>query len=395
MRLSLALGLALIVAACGEKAVKAPPPATVANPVAETRLTTVTLSPSAVRRLGIVTVAVESALVAPTRTVGGEVVVPPGLALSVAAPVAGTVLAPAGGPMPRAGSAVRKGQPILRLLALPADPARATEDLATVEARYRQAQLEAQRVEQLARDGLVSARDRERAEADLATATAALDAGRGRQALVRGGPPSDSSGLTPLVIEAPGSGVLAVLNAGPGQTVASGAVLAQVTALDRLWVRVPVFAGDVAALRQAASLSVSSLASQPAAWGSLPATPVTAPPSANPAAATVDLYYEVRGAAGKLQPGERVAVTIELGGGTRALVVPSTSVVYDVSGGSWVYERTDSVTFLRRRVEVARVLDGRAVLAHGPRAGVQVVTEGAVELFGTEFGPGTGEGSES
>jgi hypothetical protein len=46
------------------------------------------------------------------------------------------------------------------------------------------------------------------------------------------------------------------------------------------------------------------------------------------------------------------------------------------------------VTFVRRRVEVVRVADGRAVLSFGPKVGTPVVTGGAAELFGTEFGAG-------
>jgi hypothetical protein len=53
-----------------------------------------------------------------------------------------------------------------------------------------------------------------------------------------------------------------------------------------------------------------------------------------------------------------------------------------------VYERTDSVTFVRRRVEVSRVANGHAILALGPKKGTAIVTAGAAELFGTEFGAG-------
>ncbi|MEJ7811102.1 MAG: hypothetical protein WKG32_11885, partial [Gemmatimonadaceae bacterium] len=67
---------------------------------------------------------------------------------------------------------------------------------------------------------------------------------------------------------------------------------------------------------------------------------------------------------------------------------PAAAIVRDMSGGSWVYERMDSLTFARRRVEVARVVGGRAVLAIGPKAGTPVVIAGAAELFGTEFGAG-------
>jgi membrane fusion protein, heavy metal efflux system len=386
---ALGAACALLTVACSGPKPSKHAPASVANPVGEGALTTVTLTPDAVRRLGIVTVAVDSAVVAPARTVGGEVLVPPGLALTVSAPIAGTVLAPPDGAMPRAGGTVRAGQPLLRLLALPADPARAEEDLATVEARYRQVQLEAERVSQLAADGLVSTRDLQRAEADLAAAHAALAAARGRRALVGGVAPAETTGLAALVVRAPATGVLAQLSAGPGQTVAAGAPLAQVMPLDRLWVRVPVFAGEAAELRRGGEATVSALSGTASAPRGLRAVSVPGPPSADPLASTVDLFFELRGALGQLQPGERVAVTLALSGtGARALVAPAAAIVHDIGGGAWVYERTDSVTFVRRRVAVREVADGRAVLAQGPRVGALVVTDGAAELFGTEFGPG-------
>ena len=43
---------------------------------------------------------------------------------------------------------------------------------------------------------------------------------------------------------------------------------------------------------------------------------------------------------------------------------------------------------MRRPVEVRDVVDRVAVLARGPAPGTRIVTAGAAELFGTEFGPG-------
>jgi multidrug efflux pump subunit AcrA (membrane-fusion protein) len=43
---------------------------------------------------------------------------------------------------------------------------------------------------------------------------------------------------------------------------------------------------------------------------------------------------------------------------------------------------------VRRRVEIGRHAGDRAVIRRGLTAGVKVVTAGAAELFGTEFGAG-------
>ena len=41
-----------------------------------------------------------------------------------------------------------------------------------------------------------------------------------------------------------------------------------------------------------------------------------------------------------------------------------------------------------RRISIGHVENDRAVLAESPQAGTLVVTDGAAELFGTEFGAG-------
>jgi hypothetical protein len=66
--------------------------------------------------------------------------------------------------------------------------------------------------------------------------------------------------------------------------------------------------------------------------------------------------------------------------------VPSAAILRDIHGGEWVYQRTAPDTFVRQRVEVASEGGGRALLARGLSAGAQIVTDGAAELFGTEFG---------
>jgi hypothetical protein len=53
-----------------------------------------------------------------------------------------------------------------------------------------------------------------------------------------------------------------------------------------------------------------------------------------------------------------------------------------------VYENPEPLIFIRRRVELEYAGDGLAVLKRGPAVGTTVVTVGAAELFGTEFGGG-------
>ncbi len=80
MRHLIVVVLMLAAAACQRgpeaPAPKPAPPAAVAHPRTEAELTTITLTPEAVQRLGIQTSAAVTERVAATRTLAGEVVVP-------------------------------------------------------------------------------------------------------------------------------------------------------------------------------------------------------------------------------------------------------------------------------------------------------------------------------
>jgi multidrug efflux pump subunit AcrA (membrane-fusion protein) len=144
-----------------------------------------------------------------------------------------------------------------------------------------------------------------------------------------------------------------------------------------------VFGSDMGDVRRADSATVRTLGD-----GGVPraARPVQAPPSANTAAGTVDLYYALDNRDRAFRVGQRVAVDLPLSGQTEGLSVPSAAILRDIYGGEWVYQRTAPNTFVRQRVEVASESGGRALLARGLTADAQVVTDGAAELFGTEFG---------
>jgi hypothetical protein len=111
-----------------------------------------------------------------------------------------------------------------------------------------------------------------------------------------------------------------------------------------------------------------------------------APPSANPATGTVDVYYEMDNRSPRSSPGQRVGVALPLASEAESLTAPWAAVLHDIHGGTWVYEQTGERTFVRRRVSVRHVVGDTAVLAAGPAVGARVVTAGAAELFGAETG---------
>jgi len=373
--------------ACGDTQTpaKSPPPAAVANPVTEAQLTSITLTPEAVTRLGIQTVTTAIETVTRTRSIGGEIMAPPGGAVVVSAPTAGTLQSAT--VAPRAGARVTRGQVIFMLYAMqPSDRSLGVEssrDVATADAELVLATQRVERLDRLLADGAVSARAVEEARAQQKVAAATAAAARSRATEIGSSPAGTGTGIA---IRAPISGMVQSVAVAPGQTVAASAPLFEVVQTEGLWVRVPLFVGDRSGVDTSKPVMIEGLGGTTGPV--LSATPVAGPATSDPLAATSDLFYALQSGEGVVRPGDRVSVRLPMSGAEQALVVPTAGVVYDLNGGSWVYEATGANTFIRRRIEIRSQSGAKTLIARGIDAGKKVVTDGAAELFGTEFGAG-------
>jgi RND family efflux transporter MFP subunit len=358
-------------------------PATVEKPQKEADLTTVKLTQEAVDRLGLRTVKAATESAALTRTLGGAVVVPEGRGVVVTAPVAGTVMDASGA---KPGARVRSGERLMTIAPLvPTERDQRIEaqrGVSSAEAEELAARQRLQRLEQLLKDGAASMRAVEEARAQHQVSVAALTAARDRLAGASRNPVGAEGDL---VVSAPFDGVVQRVAAVQGQTVAASAALLEIAQVDSLWVRVPVYAGIVDDIDTGRPVSIRRLGASSAP---IRATRVAAPLTGDPAAASVDLFFALEGASASLRPGERVLVELPLEKNERALVVPSSAVLYDVHGDAWVYEDLGGRAYARRRIQVARYAGDRAIVTRGLAEGTPVVTDGAAELFGTEFGAG-------
>ncbi|MFO0844603.1 MAG: efflux RND transporter periplasmic adaptor subunit [Gemmataceae bacterium] len=369
-------------------------PAGVGKLVKEEDLNTVTLTDDAERRIGLAVAPVVKKATRRARVYGGEVTVPAGRAILVAAPLAGTLKAPAGGEM-KAGQAVKAGKPVFHLTPLLTPDGRATlsASLAEAEGLVNNAKTQVtltkiafDRAKRVHKEGAGSQRQVDEAEAAYTLATKTLDAAATRQGILKKVVGDAEGGTaTPVPIQAPEDGVLRAVSALPGQTVPSGAPLFEVIDVTTVWVRVALPVGDLDAVARAEPARVGKLSAPPGAY-LCTAKAVNAPPSANPLSATVDVFYEVPNADGKLIPGQRLGVTVPLSDARVALTVPWSAVVFDVHGGTWVYEQVGPHRYARRRVAVLHTVGSDAVFASGPPAGAKVVTAGSQELFGAESG---------
>jgi hypothetical protein len=69
-------------------------------------------------------------------------------------------------------------------------------------------------------------------------------------------------------------------------------------------------------------------------------------------------------------------------------IVPYTSVLYDLSGKTWVYISVDPLTFFRGPVEIETIKGENVYLSDGPPPGTKVLAIGVPQVFGTEAGVG-------
>ncbi len=367
---------------------KLPPPAKIENGKKESELATIKLSAEAEKRLGIETASVEYRELPLRLNLSGEAVIPQGQIMTIIAPMTGNLLNPSKGSAPVIGMFVKKGQQLLRISPF-LSPERdlrvqLERDVASLTERVAAAKLRKQRADLLASEKAGSVRAAEQAQEDLAVAETELKASRER--LERFNNTPLSSGME-ISIDSPISGIIQRINAVAGQAASGGAALLEIASLSTVWIRVPVYVGDLNKVVRNQPARIHGLNDEPGAQARS-APPVNAPPSADASAATADLYYSISNNNEEFRPGQRVGVTLTLKLLERSLTLPWSAILHDVQGGSWVYENTAPQTFVRRPVEVRYVSDGIAILGRAPAAGAKIVTVGAVELFGTEFGAG-------
>jgi multidrug efflux pump subunit AcrA (membrane-fusion protein) len=65
-------------------------------------------------------------------------------------------------------------------------------------------------------------------------------------------------------------------------------------------------------------------------------------------------------------------------------IVPYASVLYDLTGKTWVYISADPLTFFRGAVEIDTIKGDNVYLTDGPPAGTRVLATGVPQVFGTE-----------
>lgn len=157
---------------------------------------------------------------------------------------------------------------------------------------------------------------------------------------------------------------------------------------DAIWVRVPLTESELDAVDGTQAARVLPLTGAAGAAGWI-AQPIDAPIAESSEEASAALHYALEGPEHGLRPGQRVFVEIALkSSGSPRKVIPYTAVIYDLAGETWAYTSPEPLVFVRHPISVDYVGGDLAVLSDGPPSGAAVVTVGAAELYGTEFGVG-------
>lgn len=384
-------------------------PAKVDKVVDEAILNKVELTPEAAKRLGIELAPVKKRPVQRFRSYGAELVLPTGAAVIVSAPLAGTLQNGESGKFPQVGQRIKAGETLLSVMPLltperevltPAERLRFAEVKATVaqtqidaDGQLQQASVQVdaarialERAERLLRDNVGTRRAVDDAKAQLELAEKTLSAAKERKQLVDNISLNEKAGkLEPLPIKAPIEGVLRSTSVQTGQIVAANSPLFEVMNDSVLWVKVPVYVGELDDIDAKKPAQLTLLNNRKSGSDeSVP--PVSLPPTAAPLSSTVDVYYELANPEQRYRPGQRLAAQLPLNESAEVLSVPWSAIYYDIYGGQWVYTQVDNLSFARQRVEVGWVQDGWAALLKGPNADTTVVTAGVAELAGTEFG---------
>tara|TARA_R100000935_G_C2839093_1_gene169971 strand:- start:3589 stop:4758 length:1170 start_codon:yes stop_codon:yes gene_type:complete len=373
--------------ACNKKETKKESPATVVSPIKEADLTTIKLTEKAESRLGIQVYKVEEKEMSGVFQTGGQVVPEPGKAVSIISPLQGTLVS-AGNQEPQPGKEVKKGQVLYRVVILPSekDLVSVREELVSRASQLENAKKQAERTAQLLTDGAVSVKQNEQAKDNLSVAQQAYNDANSRYSLLKNGSSGRIGNNATYAIEAPMDGIIQQVYVGSGQSITAGKPIIDIASVTSLWVKVPIYSGDVSGLNLSQPATIQKLSNSDHKI-SLEAKIATSPVNTTGSSLT-DIFYEIDNANNAFMPGEKVNVFLSKGISEKNMAVPYQAILYDYNGGEWVYVRTEAQTFVRKRVKIGHVSNSMATIIQGLQLGEEVVTTGAPELFGTEFNSG-------
>jgi cobalt-zinc-cadmium efflux system membrane fusion protein len=302
----------------------------------------------------------------------GKVAFDEGKVSRVASPVSGRVVEL----RVQVGDRVRRGDPLV-LIASP-DAESAVADFVAARADEAVAQRALERASRLYADRAVSLKEVQQAEGDATKAHAARARAEARLEVLGIDPAAPKTRATRYALRAPIDGVVVERAATQGMEVRAdtGAPLATVADLGRLWVLADVYERDLSAVFRGEQAEV-----RVAAWpGRSFAGQVThVGDLVDPQSRTVKVRVEVTNRELRLKPEMFARVALRGTAGAPGLSVPSQAVLSD-GAASAVMIAAGGGRFEKRTVEAGPEQDGRVRILSGLKAGERVVVDGAIYL---------------
>ncbi len=295
----------------------------------------------------------------------------------VSAPFAGR-LATSGAPFPRVGGRATAEQTLASLTPKLESTDRASLDLAIASARLelQHSERERKRLEALQAEGAVPERRVLEATHAQEESRATLSAAERRLAqFARVQEARGPRGEGSVALRSPIAGVLVSVDAAPGAFVEAGTSIFRIVDTTQLWLEARVAAADA-----------PRVADVRGAWFSVDG--IAAPlevgvdalagrsPRIDPETRTLPVLFNLDNAAGLLAVGALARVHLIVGGESRAVTVPRSSVVDD-SGQPVVFVQAEGEAFERRIVKLGGSDRDYVAVLSGISAGERVVSRGA------------------
>ena len=408
-RVWLALAVAVLLAAGGITAVVFRRPVTVPTPAsaplqtAETGAVKFLMEQQWAVRMKLAKA--ELVTVARQITATGRVVPAAGRHAVVAPPVAGLL---DGGPLPRVGQAVARGQTLAVLrqtstasetaqiaaghaqleierARLEAERRRLTEAVRETELRLNHARVEFERAQRLFERKAYARRQLEAAETEYRAAEIAHAAAVAQRDALRNSSVASPATSTAYTVRAPIAGTVVRVGKAVGEQVASGEAIVELVNLDVVWVEVPIFERDLARLGPA----VRAVFSTPAAPGrEFTGRVIDLGAVIHRESRAATLMFEVPNRERTLRIGQQANVRLDAGERVEALMIPKQAVL-ESEGKTFVYVLRTGEEFERREVALGDEHGDRVAVVAGLKAGERVVTQGAWQLRQHELRPST------
>ena len=369
---------------CRESVSETVRPATESRPSA----TGIVLESARRQQLGIETTPVDKRRLTRTLKRMGWFIAPPGAETVIRSPVAGFVVPAISCEWPQIGRAVETGacQSQVNVFLTPQEVSQlvlAKEDndvqmrqaLVTMELSEAQLALATK-----ARDSLAGVRIDQIREAYERSKAAYQEAQDKLPFLVQ--EPYDSGVLLkPVPIAPSAQGRILELHVSKGQFVQAGDALWTIGDWSTLWLRVPVFSGDLNRL----SPNRPAMVELPGNTAPVLADPLNIPTPVDPHTRTVDLKFTLDNPKWKVRVGQSAVVELPVSDEFEALVIPQSAVLVDGFGQAYCYAaEAGSDVFRRRRIELGTSFETRVAVLRGLAADDVVVSAGAEQLAAEE-----------